>query len=70
MLRDVVLVRLDDELLADAAEIDPLILRSLDAIHLAAARRLGRDLGSLVTYDHRMARAAREMGFTVEAPGT
>lgn len=41
-------------------------LRSLDALHLAAAIRIGVD--RLVTYDNRMADAARELGVTVFAP--
>lgn len=44
-------------------------LRSLDAIHLAAAQVVGRDLRALVTYDRRMAEAARALGLAVEAPG-
>jgi hypothetical protein len=43
-------------------------LRSLDAIHLATARELGDELGSLVTYDDRMAAAARALGHRVAAP--
>lgn len=42
-------------------------LRSLDALHLAAAVRLGVD--AVVTYDLRMAEAARELGLAVIAPG-
>lgn len=41
-------------------------LRSLDALHLAAALRLGCRV--VVTYDARMAEAARELGFDVVAP--
>ncbi|CAB4743670.1 unannotated protein [freshwater metagenome] len=41
-------------------------LRSLDALHLAAALRLG--CRTVVTYDARMAEAARELGFDVVAP--
>jgi predicted nucleic acid-binding protein len=44
------------------------ILRSLDAIHLAAAQLLGADIEVLVTYDERMADAAALLGFVVEAP--
>ncbi|MHB8245032.1 MAG: type II toxin-antitoxin system VapC family toxin [Acidimicrobiales bacterium] len=43
-------------------------LRSLDAIHLAAAQVVGQELRAVVTYDRRMADAGRELGFTVEAP--
>lgn len=42
-------------------------LRSLDAVHLAAAVRLGADV--VLTYDDRMEDAAHELGLTVTAPG-
>lgn len=64
------LIQLDHELLDDAAELDPLLLRSLDAIHLAAARSLRGDLSRLVTYDQRMAAAAEAAGLVVDAPGS
>ncbi len=37
-------------------------LRSLDAVHLAAALALGDDLDGLVTYDDRLSEAARALG--------
>lgn len=43
-------------------------LRSLDATHLAAALTLGDDLEGLVTYDDRLAKAARALGIPVIAP--
>jgi len=43
-------------------------LRSLDAIHLAAARALGDALAELITYDRRMAEAAEGIGLRVIAP--
>jgi predicted nucleic acid-binding protein len=43
-------------------------VRSLDAIHLATAHLLGTDLRQLVTYDNRMANAARDLGLTVAQP--
>lgn len=42
-------------------------LRSLDAIHLAAAVRLG--VAAVLTYDSRMREAARGLGLEVVAPG-
>jgi predicted nucleic acid-binding protein len=68
LLERVSLLRLDDVLLQAAAELDGPTLRSLDAIHLAAAQALGDGLGDVVTYDHRMAGAARDVGLTVSAP--
>lgn len=63
------LVQLDDALLDEAADLDPLFLRSLNALHLAAALSLRDDLGPIVTYDDRMAAAARALDLTVETPG-
>lgn len=68
VLRRLDLVQLDDELMEDAATLDVGILRSLDAIHLAAARLFGDDLTAVVTYDARMARAAALLGLTVDQP--
>lgn len=63
------LVNIDDDLLVDAAGIEPWAVRSLDAIHLAAALSLEDDLEALVTYDRRMQEAAEHQGMRVEAPG-
>lgn len=43
-------------------------LRSLDALHLAAAVRIGVD--AVLTYDLRMQDASRGLGLTVLAPGS
>lgn len=64
------LIRLDDALYDAAADLQPPSLRSLDAVHLAAALSLGRDLAGVVTYDTRMADAARALDVLVEAPGS
>ncbi len=39
--------------------------RSLDALHLGAARRAGDTRLTFLTFDHRQAQAARSLGFTV-----
>jgi len=62
------LIRLDEPLLDRSSELDPREMRSLDAIHLAAALTIGSDLGVLVTYDERLASSARERGITVDSP--
>ena len=60
---------LSNDLLDSAATLAPAgQLRSLDAIHLAAAQVVGRDLRAIVTYDRRMADAAGALGLTVETP--
>ena len=51
-----------------AATMLPSEVRSLDAIHLAAARLLDVDLDELVTYDDRMRQAAIAQGLTVSSP--
>ena len=68
LLRRVHLIRLDDALLDAAAALDWRVLRSLDAIHLAAAQLVSPELEALVTYDRRMTQAAVLLGFTVVAP--
>jgi predicted nucleic acid-binding protein len=51
-----------------AGQLDPPPLRTLDAIHLAAALDLGDDLEAMVTYDERLAEAAVANGIRVVAP--
>jgi predicted nucleic acid-binding protein len=70
LLTRVHLIRLDSALLDAAANLDPGMLRSLDAIHLAAARAVGSELDAVVTYDARMSEAAARLGLPeVIAPG-
>ena len=68
LLRRLDMIQVDDELLDGAAALDGVVLRSLDAIHLAAAQMLGDDLAAIVTYDERMTRAAELLGLPVHAP--
>lgn len=63
------LVRVGDRILGAAGTLEPRELRSLDAIHLATAQQLRSDLGQLITYDERMAAAARQLDMRVVAPG-
>jgi len=50
-----------------ARRIEPNLLRSLDAIHLATAVLL--DVDAVLTYDERLEAAARHNGLAVSAPG-
>lgn len=68
VLRSIDLIRLDDALLDAAGMLEPLGLRSLDAIHLAAAHLVAPKLRAIVTYDRRMADAAAALGFASVAP--
>jgi hypothetical protein len=61
---------LDDDLLDLAGELGGSTLRSLDAIHLAAAQAIGADLVEVITYDRRMAQAAAALGLPLAAPAT
>ena len=64
----IALISVSRRVLDGAAELLPVELRSLDAIHLATAQLLGDDLARLITYDARMAEAARGLGWTVVSP--
>ena len=68
VLASVDLLRLTAQILDAAATIAPATLRSLDAIHLASALSLGALLGGVVTYDTRLAGAARHAGLPVYWP--
>ena len=63
------LLRVGTAVFDAAARLDPDALRTLDAVHLAAALALGDDLEAVVTYDERLAEACRVNGVAVLAPG-
>ncbi|MGW1655364.1 hypothetical protein [Streptomyces atratus] len=44
-------------------------LRSVDALHLAAAQGLGQALIAFVVYDKRLVESAQSPGLPVESPG-
>jgi predicted nucleic acid-binding protein len=67
-LRDMAFIDLGRDLLDQAGTLTPPGLRSLDAVHVAAALSLGDDLDELVTYDARMAAAAAASGLMVASP--
>lgn len=68
LLASVVVVEFDHRVADRAATVGPTLLRALDAIHLATAMDLGEGLGAFVTYDDRLAAAARELGLPVVRP--
>jgi uncharacterized protein len=68
VLGSVTLLEVTTAMFDEAGRLDPALLRSLDAIHLAAALALGDDLEGLVTYDDRLADAAELNGLLVIAP--
>ena len=69
VLDSVSTVGLTRQILDEAGRLAPPGLRSLDAIHLAAALAFGDEVESFVTYDDRLALAATGAGLRVEAPG-
>ena len=68
LLDSLVFIGADVTLSDEAGIMRPPELRSLDAIHLATARTLGRKLEALVTYDQRLAGAAAWYGMPVVSP--
>ena len=69
VLSSVTLLQFDRALLRLAATVGPPRLRSLDAIQLAAALSIGDYPEAFVTYDDRLADAARALGLNVLTPG-
>jgi len=55
------------DVISVARRMEPLILRSLDAIHLATAVLIDADI--VVTYDDRLADACRRNSLAVASPG-
>ena len=68
LLRLTQLLALSASVFEDAGLLDPISLRSLDALHLASALSLGDELDGLVTYDTRMADAASYLGIHAFGP--
>ena len=69
VLEHLQVVELDAGIAMIVAVLAPPTLRSLDAIHLASALAIGEELTEVVTYDLRLAAAARSAGLEVRSPG-
>ena len=70
LLNAAVKLPLKTEIMLAAGDLAPATsLRSLDAIHVAAAQALGPACRYFVTYDKRLAKAATAQGLAVAAPG-
>ena len=67
-MRGFFLLNLDAEIREDAGQIGAATLRSLDAIHLATALAIDDEV-EFITYDERLATAAREHRLRVVQPG-
>ncbi|MHA6628319.1 type II toxin-antitoxin system VapC family toxin [Pseudonocardia sichuanensis] len=68
LLTTVTIVELDRSLTDEAAVLGVPGLRTLDALHLAAALRIGPAITAFIAYDHRLADAARAHGLPVVTP--
>ena len=66
-LRAVVLVDVTPAIRARARLLDPVHLRTLDAIHLATALEVG--VREVLVYDNRLGAAAADYGMSVLSPG-
>lgn len=68
ILRSVEVVEFDADIAREAAALGPATLKTLDAIHLATAFAMGAEIDAFVTYDDRLADAARAVGLPVVRP--
>lgn len=68
ILRSVETVEFDAVMARAASAIEPATLKTLDAIHLASAVTMMPELDAFVTYDDRLAAAARAIGLPVVRP--
>lgn len=68
ILKSIEVLEVSATIVHRASSVDPPSLRTLDAIHLASALELGLDLDAFVTYDDRLADAARAVGLPVVRP--
>lgn len=68
VLDAVTLLGMTTAMFESAGRLDPVGLRSFDALHLAAALELGDELRGMVTYDERLAEASAANGVAVLAP--
>ena len=69
VLASCTLLRVEEPALRLAETIGSTELRSLDAIHLACAVSIGDYPDAFITYDGRLASAARDIGLNVLSPG-
>lgn len=69
VVSDLDLVPLDRAVQDIACDLGDPLLRTLDALHLASALRLGQALTTFVAYDRRVAGGAEAAGLVVAAPG-
>lgn len=62
------MIELDEDVAVRAGSVAPTDLRALDAIHLASAIGIRRELRSFIAYDDRLVAAARVHGLPIASP--
>ena len=70
MLKRIARVALTQDVLDNSATLPPQGLSAAQAIHLASALAVRRDLTAFVAYDERLLAAAKDAGLPVAAPGS
>ncbi|MGP6204400.1 type II toxin-antitoxin system VapC family toxin [Microbacterium sp. F2] len=69
VLESLTVLQLSTAIFERAATLEPVALRSSDAVHLASALELGDDLRAVITYDDRQADAAAALAIRIAQPG-
>ncbi len=67
-LRAVHLMPIRRDILHEAAELSKFGLRTLDGIHLATALSVKSNLDAFITFDHKLAEVAQQLGLRVLEP--
>ncbi len=70
LIKRIARVALTADMLDDSATLPPQALSPAQAIHLASALALKKDLTAFITYDQDLLAAARDAGLPVVAPGS
>ena len=68
-LKAVHLMPIRRDILDTAAELSKFGLRTLDGIHLATALSVKSNLEAFITFDHKLAEVAQQLGLRVIEPG-
>lgn len=69
LLRSILLVPIDSQIIQFGLDSMNLGLQALDAIHHATARIIGHELSAFVSYDLRLIEAVRQIGIPTISPG-
>lgn len=69
VLAEMTILELSHEVRRTAELLEPTILRTLDAIHLASALVIREEIEAFVAYDERLLEAARLAGIPTVSPG-